>query len=1272
MLDPGADISDVQKSLQANRRRLRLIGEHPLTEIDRELLRLLIKMEHREHPGSRGVDRLWSRYPDVLAAALVEEGVHGYQAGDYWTAIQARLGLSHPHETSCCGRRFRGFLERVGLPTFAHLEGHRNLVPILAHGGIPDYCLEDYFEVLLKAWRDPELRDLSSTELIEEWRTRSSAFVLIDRPVERFLLHGGQVAADFLGRSLDLLRVAVEDGEVMDAETAGLPARVVLHFREWFAQTGRSASPRGAAGPRIPPPAAYLDPWGIGVVLRLPAVPIPDGMPAAEWLVDGDGEVHAFRAPRSLVARESEALEVPMPLVAQVYAVTLRLGSRSERTWRVRGVTPDRPYLAFDGNTGRALSFADVLPAKLVWLVATPDPAIADPRVTEVLPPPTGAFRAFQAVALDLSDGRPLVFGDRVVPVESAGCAIEVESPTPFDGEDSALAAPWIPGTPPILRVRVPPGADPATMRVTVRALGPVSGPALREGLLAGLGAPGAGGTPAADEWRLDLAHASLLGPHARGRFQVVVRGLLGSDARLELRIGPSLALVRRRGLGPRGRSGLALATTRDVRIHGITGVDDPADPATRLFPIETEVGHHLDLDLRVTTPDGPIAMPLRLASPVPRFGVVLGASMIRGWEPGPVSIELPAFLADVAPRLLLDGLVRPPAPVRLELRKGDGEVLQVLPVQRAKDRPRRGAAELALIRDTVTRHSGQRLVLALCQEPEGQPISSDAARFVAGQSVAAVRIESVESDQDEWCVTVAWRAVADGDEIEARIHALARPWHRPWTHAVARPSDGRTVLRIPRAQAPGGPCRLRIAAIDPWSVEDDDVDVPGRDRDDVAELALDGESTSTDEPTTGADVIERYLVASLTGGHDRTLLYPLRETFSAADVPAAVAALRLSARPDSGLPDAARGELSEYLRETLVEHVDALLAHLAPAAGRLRGDERDAMRRLLLGTDVLLRFGPAQVEATLARLDAANRDALAALYPPLAVALETAALVSGATDSFRRLATVLGEAELLAFLPIRRGCSASLGPVTGHVDALQPILDGETLEFDLELDFPSGPDRARSEGDETDTDPADGRSHALVDVSGRAENLDLRITPAWPEQRAVGRPLQSAELVAPRELLDEMLKCLNPVPQGLLSEDDRALALHEWLSRRARPGEPGDGEARTLRRHSALDQALRRVEQDGLVPRRVVRLVRGLWDEREGSTLGRATPFCAMAVAVLMRAVARGVVSTSLHPLSRADLTALALDLFEAAPRLFARSLCVAELLLAFDRSTA
>ena len=205
-------------------RQAELLGEIPITAEESLQLGKAIGLRVRGLGRSRALGLLERDYPCALAVYLVAQGVYGYRGGDYWGEVVQATGLRRAN-TSQVGQAFEAILEAMGLPMFYDMrqEAHRYVSLILAHGGIPDYCLPDFFKNMLQpSVLRLQYADMSAAELIDEWQWRSARDSFrVDRPIIRFLVNGGQVAEDFVERCREMAREYLESGLVPDGDQVG-------------------------------------------------------------------------------------------------------------------------------------------------------------------------------------------------------------------------------------------------------------------------------------------------------------------------------------------------------------------------------------------------------------------------------------------------------------------------------------------------------------------------------------------------------------------------------------------------------------------------------------------------------------------------------------------------------------------------------------------------------------------------------------------------------------------------------------------------------------------------------------------------------------------------------------------------------------------------------------------------------------------------------------------------------------------------------------------
>src|SRR3990172_5910591 len=169
-MDLSAEESVRAKQLNGKR----LLCELPFGQEDIEQLRQVLLPK-----GTQA----WS-YPTLASMMTVGIGVYYYNRGDFWSEFP---GLDSPVDRTGWGQKFEDFIAKHdSLETFRSVKdegGHRYVGPMLAHGGIPQTCLSDFFSLLTR-YGD---REQSGQDLIDDLKQSPAKFAQADRPVQRFL-----------------------------------------------------------------------------------------------------------------------------------------------------------------------------------------------------------------------------------------------------------------------------------------------------------------------------------------------------------------------------------------------------------------------------------------------------------------------------------------------------------------------------------------------------------------------------------------------------------------------------------------------------------------------------------------------------------------------------------------------------------------------------------------------------------------------------------------------------------------------------------------------------------------------------------------------------------------------------------------------------------------------------------------------------------------------------------------------------------------------------
>ena len=748
-----------------------------------------------------GLDEAGRRYPLTFALYLVLEGLYHYIGGDYWSGPRETLGVTSSY-TSRAGDKFRGALRGAGLPTFENLGGHINVAPILAHGGIPNYCLKDFFDLLNWAARHRPAVDVPT--LMDEWAAEGFR-VNLDKPAQRFLLHGGDMAEEFVERCLALL------GEDADPESLDLPLRVLEQYDAW--RTEHPTREKGRSDYRLTRPRLICDPYGESIAIILPPVFFATGQAPAGlvWQIDA-GERRCEEATwRRQLGQETEFSPrnpvVNILTVAPTYTVAVAAGDAPLQSWTLPGPA-DPPLLAFDADSGELLGDSRRDNKAEYWITpgerhlvfprgwsARPDER-ARKRI-EQLDGEEGDWSAFAVETWTLEpDGRVELLG----PDGQCATFCARNDPPParpwLDGEP--LIAPGVDeryalyaGRPPLLRI--PPGRgahDPTKWHIRITPIDAADPPTLRASSLADLPQHC---VMLDGDVLLSLDAPELLGPVPIGEFHIHLRGPYTRKAEFHVRFAPGLSFDQ----------------------------DPPLYLALDDAPTRFRIGHAAGFELRALTSDtifapatpvsaGPAAatsgtlvvapertrVPLRLEAkplsgtlaPAPAVEFELPVHRLRfglaeperpddfRWATTPLRLH-PAALdaphsvllrADLPP---LPGA--PPLPVGWRLAALDGRVLRKTPPRPASRHPQTGLAEWL---DTFHHdHEGDAALLQLVVI-DGAETVIDVVRLLPTLELGRVMTEWAV-DETGSKLSLVWKAAAPIRNRQARLWPVDRPW---------------------------------------------------------------------------------------------------------------------------------------------------------------------------------------------------------------------------------------------------------------------------------------------------------------------------------------------------------------------------------------------------------------------------------------------------------------------------------------------------------------
>jgi len=881
---------------------------------------------------------LASSYPALLVTYLSAVGVYRYEGGTFWPNVP----IADPTKTSDLGRAFKAAVMTLGLRSFDDLvvgEGATEYVArILAHGGIPRYCLADFFGALHAGLRQTG----SADDLLALWRTRPERLAHLDKPIGRFLRYGGAEGRDIVLRCTELVDETTAHGSIPDADAVGLPAYVVEEYARWRGRT--PVGPSVGRATTLPRPRIELDFWSTtGPHLVIPSTTNPDTW----WTIAGEDGTRAIRGSE---IREQLARLEP----SRSWDVSLEVGGVAERLFAFEGFS-ELPALFFDPRT--AVLVRDPLNIRLESVVCLypKDAALkaipADgspgswPRIIETYPAPTGEWRGFELACLDLEGVSRLrvSHGDteRVLRVTTPASRPRLVGDVVV-GVTTTTGVPVYSGPPTVL---IPEDLREFEWSVRVRRG--------REVLAASTQHANSDG------------HLELLSDGTFGELDVHVTGVLGFDLHETIALAPELDVTRPTQLLLPSDTGVTLAAqARD----GIL-IDNLVPPARVAVPDDGDIAA-----FEVRDADGRV-LDLQVSVPRVVWGVVADGGSGIGFSSEVIRLDS-IDVEQGRARALILRTGKPGLPVRLSLTAPNG-VLQEPEGGETQEAEGRWAFDLRPYQDAVRQSADPLLRFELSVGPRTVHVANIVVRYAASTIRATSRIA-----EDFAEVSLSFDESAVVNSRVARLWSLDRPWEDPVEEAIPDGQAGHAVIRG-YSRMPAGPYLAQIAVDDGWS----------------RRVRPDRGSTSTQPIHVGDHAEWRARIAALdptdalqafeavvADGHVSD------ETLDAIDFgEVAPEALTTFAWLLKSVPHgAALPHATNAIRKALLDSFEGLLRALATASDRGIGDAVTRRVELLCvrGFDKDL----TRAQATAAQLDDDELRAAWRVVPVLAAAVDFAA----------------------------------------------------------------------------------------------------------------------------------------------------------------------------------------------------------------------------------------------------------------------------------------
>jgi hypothetical protein len=800
-------------------------------------------------------------YPCSLAVYLVTQGIYGYNGGDYWSEVLETTGFKG-NQTTALGRAFERLIETFGLPSFygVRQDAHRYISVILAHAGIPNYCLPDFFGNMLQpSILSERYSDMSADELIEAWRWESRARVFTDKPVMRFLTHGDIVAENFVERTREMALEAYDTGMLPRPEDVGLPGRVIREYRSWLGEQSVEQKRRESVTKwRLYKPEIVVDPWGEGLILELPSEQVPATHAQADiaWKLSANEEERTERVRvrrRGFDLRTVEAslvLKQPAPL----YEVEFTVDGEVKRTWRYRGVDDKRPFIVFDAERLKVLTWQHSLPARYLGFLYPLDSEIeieGEARKVQELQRLAWGWANYNGAIWDLenalkcsfsiADGEPQVVPVRqdvsaLRPILTGGQLLEFET----DGSSKVLYV----GPPPDVHIPLPPNPveqrtqeeELSRWRLVVRNRWPAVPDIHSRHSLSDFKNSV---TFSKEGFNLSLGLPDLLGEVPFGNYEVRLRGPIGRDAAFDVRTVPHLVVRGHDRLCLPNSQGspevvtLTVETAQDIDLGLSEGArirDVTAEDSYRVYEItvDSEVTE-VEFTLARATPSGEVAR-VAVSVPIHRLQWSLSseeaAAVRREWTGELLQLTVKELLDLPSPALLISlPLPEDEDDVHMELYLQDVDEVerQVLDPQALRGLNHLYRFDLTAFEDTLSALHSPVVRLGLrvwgVSDSDG-PLQIPVLSLKRSLFVSDVNL-TARSDEGKVTFVLRWCEDRPLKNRYVRLWPLWRPWEKPMERCVPDDAKGHWSFSAPVEELRSGKYRVEFFVSDPWVIED-------------------------------------------------------------------------------------------------------------------------------------------------------------------------------------------------------------------------------------------------------------------------------------------------------------------------------------------------------------------------------------------------------------------------------------------------------------------
>ena len=833
----GARLLEYESVFRNKLRNIDLVGEILLTRDEVDELSGSFRRIFSKNPSTKALDIVERCLPSSFIVYLVAQGVYGYNGGDYWTAV----GIALDHSTdSRFGQLFERIIKRYNLSVFEELQekSSRYISLILAHGGIPVYSLDDYFNnLILPSIMRPQYSSLEGSDLVDALLA-SSLVINTDKPVIHFLEYGGRVAQDIFNRSRRLVLAWQRTQIVPSPGEIGLPGHMVDFFAEWVKDQDSSAAAIRSPRKSLKRPELCFDPWGIGVFLKLPmqSMPLLDSE-ISEWEVEF-GDVRQ-NIPVQVDA-QGWTQEITLRVIAPADSYTVKfLMGQKEFVWKFN--TPDMIFF-FDPD--KATLLARPLSGE-TWILY---PRQLEAKVTEGdgtqiedLPTLPGAWYKLKIEGWDLANASKLSVAQNGMVYKSFDIKKyeHFSPPTLVNGKlletnlGDGDTVPIYIGKPPILRIPIVTGTNPEEYlkrwRISVKSIG-FAAPDLQvqsqiqiselrdSAIILNINCI-----------EIRLEHKSLLTKRPIGTFEVSAYGPLGNDKIFVFSIIPECTVSDLNELYIPGRDGAPeVQLSIDLNLIDILQYAGTT-PNLRIQnnrPGKYSIIAHPDicrLDLQIVREylGDEIIVPFSLRVRRLRWRLVM-QDVLEKWSDDLLNVAISSFLNWTSPLLIISLPGVQPHSVNLYLRLLDINGTELVRIQSAPKSVRHPSDfwrfDLSVLRGNLRETSVPIMRLELIGDgvATDQVIALPVVSFTQTIDIKRVTVQ-VDELAEQYKLKVSWAELTHLQHRNIHIWSLWRPWQSVLSLPVPDNAIGYIEFPLTKDQLVGGNYRLGFAIVDPW-----------------------------------------------------------------------------------------------------------------------------------------------------------------------------------------------------------------------------------------------------------------------------------------------------------------------------------------------------------------------------------------------------------------------------------------------------------------------